>query len=213
MCVVYVYVDTNMWMWVFITCVHVFQWAPWVVLRKIHNVDIYIVLRMTKYFFNSACKSFKSMVMSRILDATVRRELHWVMLSWVRLWRTSLSVLLTPGSSLDFHGWLNQRPSVINSLLEAPMTHQTWEWLFLTNFSKFSSIISEDTWVQIVYHLFEIHIPSFLDFHPTSHWLIFKSYHNLLLQTASTFSWTVVLQTLKLISFKILQSQLIHEHH
>lgn len=199
-------------MWVFITCVHVFQWAPWMVLHRIHNVYIYIVLRMTKYFFNRACKSFKSMVMSRILDVTVRRELYWVMLSWVRLWRTSLSVLLTPGGSLDFHGWLNQRP-VINSLLEAPMTHETWDLLFPTNYSKFSSIISEDTWVQMVYHLFVINIPSFLDFHPTSHWLIFKSYYNLLVQTASTVFWTIILQTLKLISFKILQSQLIHEHH
>ena len=152
------------------------------------------------------------MVMFRILGITIRWELHWVMLSWVRLWRTSLSLLLTPDGSLDFHGWLNQRP-VINSLLEAPMTHKTWDWLFLTNYSKFSSIISEDTWVQIIYHLFVIRVPSVLDIHPTSHWLIFKSYHNLLLQTASTFSWTVVLKTLKLISFKILQSQLIHEHH
>lgn len=149
------------------------------------------------------------MVMFRILDVTIKRELHWVMLSWIRLGNFTVSVINT--CWLSGFLWI-VKPFAINSFLPAPMTHQTWDWLFMTNFS-ISSIILEDTWVQMICYLFVIHVPSFLDFHPTSHWLIFKSYHNLLLQTAPTFLWTIVLQTLKLISFKILQSQLIHEHH
>lgn len=95
MCVQSMYLLTQTWMWVFISCVHAFQWAPCVILHKINDVDIYIVLRIAKYFFNRACKSFKSMVTFRILDVTVRREFQWVMLSWVRLWRTSTGVIST----------------------------------------------------------------------------------------------------------------------